>query len=271
MAGYATSGRGWHNPAVAGLLRRDERVHAQSIKLVDCLRRVIASIGGILPWGLHRRCRWSPPSSPQPVAYPKSGWWPAPPRSPGERCPPPPDSCTLAGSPFPPGAGMMRDSVSVKLRWALSSGTPGCLRPSASACSAAACASASSAAMASRIFSNRPSRKANSCGNSSPRLSLPYRRSSSSSAAWACRNNSATSARQLRCLLLHPLVTHRLMLRCVGLDLRAVQRHVPQLHQTRLLAQRQYLYEQPRQRIQIILAKVGDGPGSPVCCSPPTP
>ena len=66
--------------------------------------------------------------------------------------------------------------------------------------------------------------------------------------------------RQLRCLLLHPLVTHRLMLRCVGLDLRAVQRHVPQLHQPRLLTQRQYLYEQARQRIHIILAKVGDGP-----------
>ena len=49
MAGYATSGRGWHNPAVAGLLRRDERVHAQSIKLVDCLRRVIASISGYFP------------------------------------------------------------------------------------------------------------------------------------------------------------------------------------------------------------------------------
>ena len=49
MAGYATSGRGWHNPAVAGLLRRDERVHAQSIKLVDCLCRVIASIGGYFP------------------------------------------------------------------------------------------------------------------------------------------------------------------------------------------------------------------------------
>ena len=48
MAGYATSGRGWHNPAVAGLLRRDERVHAQSLKLVDCLRRVIASIGGAI-------------------------------------------------------------------------------------------------------------------------------------------------------------------------------------------------------------------------------
>ena len=42
-------GCGWHNPAVAGLLRRDERVHAQSIKLVDCLRRVIASIGGYFP------------------------------------------------------------------------------------------------------------------------------------------------------------------------------------------------------------------------------
>ena len=50
------------------------------------------------------------------------------------------------------------------------------------------------------------------------------------------------------------------MLRCVGLDLRAVQRHVPQLHQSRLLAQRQCLYEQARQRIHIILAKVGDGP-----------
>ena len=31
------------------LLRRDERVHAQSIELVDCLRRVIASIGGYFP------------------------------------------------------------------------------------------------------------------------------------------------------------------------------------------------------------------------------
>ena len=100
---------------------------------------------------------------------------------------------------------MIRDSVSVKLRWALSSGTPGCLRPSASACSAAACASASSATMASRIFSNRRSRKANSSGNSSPRLSLPYRRSSSSSAAWACRNNSATSAANCAAFLLHPL------------------------------------------------------------------
>ena len=54
----------------------------------------------VTPWGHVCQVGWSPPSSPQPVAYPKSGWWPAPPRSPGERCPPPPGSCTLAESPF---------------------------------------------------------------------------------------------------------------------------------------------------------------------------
>ena len=67
--------------------------------------------------------------------------------------------------------------------------------PSASACSAAARASASSAARASRILSNRPSRKANSYGNSSPRLSFPYRRSSSSSTSCASRSDSSTSPR----------------------------------------------------------------------------
>ena len=187
MAGYATHGarvaqpgRGGSAPARRTGPRPEHKARRLPLPSNSQHRR-------ILPWGLHRRCRWSPPSSPQPVAYPKSGWWPAPPRSPGERCPPPPDSCTLARKSVPPGAGMMRDSVSVKLRWALSSGTPGCLRHlQASACSPAACASASSAAMASRIFSNRPSRKANSCGNSS-HACLPYRRSSASSAAWACR------------------------------------------------------------------------------------
>ena len=34
----------------------------------------------ILPGGLHRRCRWSPASSPQPAACPRTGWWPEPPR-----------------------------------------------------------------------------------------------------------------------------------------------------------------------------------------------
>ena len=75
---------------------------------------------------------------------------------------------------------MMRDSASVKLRWAWSSGVPGCSLPSSAACSASAFASASNAAMASLIFCNRPSRKDDSSGNA-PRLSLPYRRSSSSS------------------------------------------------------------------------------------------
>ena len=38
-----------NHSAVASLLRRDERVHAQSIKLVNCLCRVVASIGGYFP------------------------------------------------------------------------------------------------------------------------------------------------------------------------------------------------------------------------------
>ena len=39
----------------------------------------------ILPGGRHRRCRWSPASSPQPAACPRTDWWPEPPRSPGGR------------------------------------------------------------------------------------------------------------------------------------------------------------------------------------------
>ena len=138
MAGYATSGRGCHNPAVAGLLRRDERVHAQSIELADCLCRVIASIGGYFPGdcadvvdGLlhHHRSLLLIRSL---VGGPRRH-----------------DHLVSAvhhrlavvrlQEVLSSRAGMMRDSVSVKLRWALSSGTPGCLPPSASACSAAAC------------------------------------------------------------------------------------------------------------------------------------
>ena len=102
MAGYATSGRGWHNPAVAGLLRRDERVHAQSIELADCLCRVIASIGGYFPGDCADVVDGLLPSSPEPVAYPKSGWWPAPPRSPGERCPLRTLWKAAGGTPFQP-------------------------------------------------------------------------------------------------------------------------------------------------------------------------
>ena len=65
--------------------------------------------------------------------------------------------------------------------------------------------------------------------------------------------------RQLRRLLLHPPVTHRLMLRCVGLHLGPVQRHLPQLHQSSQLAPCQHLQEQVRQLCQVVLAKVRDG------------
>ena len=65
--------------------------------------------------------------------------------------------------------------------------------------------------------------------------------------------------RQLRFFLFHPLITHRLVLRYVGPDLGAVQRHVAQLHQPRPLAKRQHLQKQTRQRRQVVLAKVGDG------------
>ena len=49
MTGYATSGRWRNHSAVAGLLRCDVGVHAQGLEVVDCLCRVIASIGGYFP------------------------------------------------------------------------------------------------------------------------------------------------------------------------------------------------------------------------------
>src|SRR5258708_6250302 len=58
--------------------------------------------------------------------------------------------------------------------------------------------------------------------------------------------------------LLHPPVAHGLVLRSVGLQLSAVQSHVPKLHQPRLLAQPQNLYEQFPQCYQMPLAKITD-------------
>ena len=259
MAGYATSGRGWHNPAVAGLLRRDERVHAQSIKLVDCLRRVIASIGGYFPGdctdvvdGLlhHRRSLLlirSLVGGPrrhdhlvsavhhrltvvrlQEVLSSRCG-----------------DDARLGIGEVTLGLvvghprvlttfGLGLFGSRLRLGCQRRHGFPYLLQPTLSK------GQLLRQLISTLVFAVPPVFLIIRCLGLSQQLR--YLR------------------RQLRCLLLHPLVTHRLMLRCVGLDLRAVQRHVPQLHQTRLLAQRQYLYEQPRQRIQIILAKVGDGP-----------
>ena len=191
LIGDAALGGRWQYSAVAGFLRRDERIRAQRVEIVNCLGPVVASVGGYFPRD-HTGVADGPPPWPPPAAGPRSGWWP-------ERChnhlvravhhP-----LTVVGlDEIPtPGAGMMWESASVKLRCALSSGAPGCSRPSAAACSAAAWAS--SAATASRIFCSRPSRKANSSGNSSPRRSVPYCQSSSSSTSWARRSNSTTSA-----------------------------------------------------------------------------
>ena len=178
---------------MAGLLRRDERVHAQSIKLVDCLCRVIASVGGYFPGHdagvangfLHhdhglllvRGLVGGPRRHDhlvgvvnhrltvvRPLEVPTARRW------------------HDAGL----GIGEVALGLVVGHPWVLTTFGLGLF------CSRLGLAS--NAAIASRIFSNRPSRKASSSGNLSPRRSWPYRRSSSSSTSWARRNNSATSA-----------------------------------------------------------------------------
>ena len=170
-AGYATIGarvaqRRWRVCSGA------ERIHALSW-LVDCLRRD-RQHQRILPWGLLRRS-WSHPSSPQPVAYPKSGWWPAPPRSPGERVHHAPElSCRKSQ----PGADTPIGEVTLGCR-----APPGAYRPSA-ACSAAPTPRLPAPPwLGAGIFGQIDALER--AGNSSPRLSLPYRRQSS--AASACR------------------------------------------------------------------------------------
>ena len=57
----------------------------------------------------------------------------------------------------------------------------------------------------------------------------------------------------------HALITHRLVLRSVRLDLRAVERHMAELRQPRPVAQLQNLREQAGERLQVTLAEVRDG------------
>jgi len=57
----------------------------------------------------------------------------------------------------------------------------------------------------------------------------------------------------------HALVAHRLVLGGVRLDLRAVERDMAELHQSRLLAELEDLSEQAGERLQVPLAEVGDG------------
>ena len=64
---------------------------------------------------------------------------------------------------------------------------------------------------------------------------------------------------QLGGAIVHALVAHRLVLRRVGLDLGAIERDMPELHQAGLLAQLQNLREQFAKRLQVPLAKIRDG------------
>ena len=61
---------------------------------------------------------------------------------------------------------------------------------------------------------------------------------------------------QLLLRLGHPPITHRLVFAGVALQLGAVDRHVTQLHQPGLLTQLQRLGKQPRQGLQVPLAKL---------------
>src|ERR1017187_4673695 len=65
---------------------------------------------------------------------------------------------------------------------------------------------------------------------------------------------------QLRLLLLHPAVAHRLVLAGVGLQLRSVQRHPAQLDRAALQRHRQDLLKQFLQRGDVNLTKVRDRP-----------
>src|SRR5215211_3097852 len=172
---------------------------------------------------------------------------------------------------------MIRLSGSVKFFWALASGSaeggaafgPGFLRPSASRFSAAsasalslaaaaAFASASRSALAVRILSARRFLSATHSGISSPVLSRPCSLSSSASAASAALSLGDLRF-QLGGAIVHALVAHRLVLRRVGLDLGAIERDMPELHQAGLLAQLQNLHEQFAKRLQVPLAKIRDG------------
>ena len=140
---------------------------------------------------------------------------------------------------------MMRDSASVKLRWALSSGTLGCSLPSSAACSASARASASKAAMASLILSNRPSRKDQLRRQLITAPVLPVPAVLLLVHLLGPTQQLVHLTLQLRFLLFHPLIAHGLVLRRIRPHLGVVQRHVAQLDQPLTLAKHQHLQEQP--------------------------
>jgi hypothetical protein len=64
---------------------------------------------------------------------------------------------------------------------------------------------------------------------------------------------------QLGLPLANALVAHRLVLGRIRLDLGAVERHVPELHQSGPLAQFEHLHEQRRERSKMAASELRDG------------
>ena len=170
----------------------------------------------------------------------------------------------------PPWLGWMRLSRSVKLRWALSGGTPslsGLRRPRS-------CMPEGRPARRDRDRKDRPSPRppvapwpdgcapaAAVCRPSSPASRRPddrppTRRPRPASSASA--RLSRHLRRQLRLARLHPPIAHRLMPAGVGLQLGPVHRHMTQRHKPRRLAQLQHLHEQRRQRRKMPPAERAD-------------
>src|SRR5580704_9218753 len=176
---------------------------------------------------------------------------------------------------------MIRLSGSVKLRCAFGSGTacsgsgtcglrPLTFLPVRASCSrrcliwasaaaffsSAFCwASASNSAFAARIVTSRLSRRANSAGNSSPPCPFPCFSSSARIHRVGSLQDLFHFCLQPLLRFPHPLIAHRLVLARIARDLAAIDRHVSQLHQPRFLTQLQSLAKQPRQCLQMPLAK----------------
>ena len=72
------------------------------------------------------------------------------------------------------------------------------------------------------------------------------------------RQHASDLGFQFRLALLHALITHRFMFRCVRFDLRAIQCDMAEFDQPCRLAQLQNLQEQRAERLQMPLAEVAD-------------
>ena len=68
-----------------------------------------------------------------------------------------------------------------------------------------------------------------------------------------------TSASRAGLALVHAAVAHGLVLAGVGLDLRAVERDPPELHETGLLAEQQDVEEECMEGLEVAAAELADG------------